>query len=212
MAGQRERDPNAAASLAAVTPGASGGSWYTWWNGDPLPALPPLPGFTAERVDDARLIAQLVEVSAAEARALAQPGDCLYVARIETAPAGYGWSAAGDAEIGELRLSFTLAPRNRYLWGFVTRPVWRGRGIYPRLLQAILTAEAAEADRFWIGHEPGNVASARGILKAGFRRVGDLYFLPDGGLALLADGVPERAGPAAAVLGVRELGVRELAR
>lgn len=205
MAGQRERDPNAAVSLAPVTPGASAGSWYTWWKGDPLPALPPLAGFSAERVDDGQLIARLVEVGAAEVRALVHQRHLLYVARIETALAGYGWSAAGYAEIGELRLSFTLAPRNRYLWGFATLPAWRGRGVYPRLLRAILAAEMADADHFWIGHEPGNTASARGILKAGFRRVGDLYFLPDGGLGLLADGVPERVGPAAAVLGVREL-------
>jgi YceI-like protein len=40
---------------------------------------------------------------------------------------------------------------------------------YPILAEL---AHEAEAERFWIGHVPANLASARGIVKAGFRRVG----------------------------------------
>src|SRR5262249_35635739 len=49
---------------------------------------------------------------------------------------------------------------------------WRGLGIYPRLLQAILAREAGEAQRFWIGHVRENRASGRGIVKAGFGTIG----------------------------------------
>ena len=203
MAGYPERDRDPTARRDPI--GAPGGSWYAWWKGDPLPMLPPLPGFGAESVADDQLIARLLDTTVEDARVRLREGHHLYVARLGTEPAGYGWSATATASIGELRLSLTLPPRNHYLWGFVTEPAWRGKGIYPRLLQAILAAEASEADRFWIGHEPGNDASARGILKAGFHRVGDVYLLPDGGIGLLADGAPERGAASVAVLGVRLL-------
>lgn len=203
MASQGECDPDTAGSHDL--PGVPGGSWYTWWSGDPLPTLPALPGFMASRVDDDSPFARIGAAEVAEARAHIRAGNRLYLARLGAASVGYGWCATEAASIGELRLSFTLPARNRYLWGFVTLAEWRGRGIYPQLLRAILAAELGAADRFWIGHEPGNVASSRGILKAGFRRVGDIYFLPGGGLGLLADGAPERGSAAAAVLGVRQL-------
>ncbi len=62
-----------------------------------------------------------------------------------------------------------LTPSDRALWDFVTFEAWRGRGIYPLLLQAILRTEQSEAERFWIGHRADNDASKRGILKAGFQ-------------------------------------------
>lgn len=206
-----ERDPtpdqasDPTARLAAEgSQGAPAGSWYAWWQGDPLPALPPLPGLAVETVADDQRIAQLLDIAVVAARELLRQGHHLYLARLPSVPTpvAYGWSATATASIGELSLSLTLPPRNHYLWGFQTDPAWRGRGIYPRLLQAVLASEQLQADRFWIGHEPGNSASARGILAAGFQRVGDLYTLPDGALGLHADGMPHRAAPSAVVLGV----------
>jgi hypothetical protein len=71
----------------------------------------------------------------------------------------YGWVADAGAAIGELDVAFRLEANDRYLWDFVTLPAWRGRGVYPHLLQAILRAE--EGGRFWIINAPENVASAR---------------------------------------------------
>ena len=182
--------------------GESGGSWYTWWKGDPLPILPALPAFLAEPLTDPERIAALGGLSLAEALRHLQSGNRMYLARLGAAPVGHGWCATGAASIGELSRSFALPAGNLYLWGFRTEPAWRGRGIYGRLLRATLACELAGAQRFWIGHEPHNIASARGILKAGFQKVGDLYFLADGGLCLVAEGPVERAWPAAAILGV----------
>jgi RimJ/RimL family protein N-acetyltransferase len=84
----------------------------------------------------------------------------------------------------------------------VTAESWRGRGIYPHLLQTILRHDAADGSRYWIGHEPGNKASARGMRKAGFRRVGDAYRIPDGRLVLVPVGPIERARVGAGVLGI----------
>lgn len=182
--------------------GVSGGSWYTWWRGDPLPALAPLPGFACEALSDPARIAGDIGIDAHEASAWLAAGHRCYLARVGAAIAGYGWSATARAQIGELGLAFTLPEANRYLWGFETLLDWRGKGVYPHLLQAIMRREAEEAARFWIGHEPGNLASARGIQRAGFKRTGELYVLPGGALELRAEGPADRARAGAAILGV----------
>ena len=43
-------------------------------------------------------------------------------------------------------LSWPLGPQDRHLWDFVTLPAYRGRGVYPHLLQAILRAESEGAE------------------------------------------------------------------
>jgi hypothetical protein len=53
------------------------------------------------------------------------------------------------------------------------------------LLQAIIAAETADAERFWVLHHRDNVASARGIEKAGFAIVAEITFLAQGGLGLV---------------------------
>ena len=145
----------------------------TWWRGDTLPKLSPLPSLSTRRVtrwDEAQRITGLTED-----RVLLryQAGHRPYAAFLEDAPVAYGWAARETGGIDELDFSFTVPAGNCYLWDFVTLPDWRGRGLYPRLLQAIL-AEEDDVGRFWIGYEAGNKASARGIAKAGFRVVGDL--------------------------------------
>src|SRR5206468_4303100 len=125
----------------------------------------------------------------------------LYAANVNGADAGWGWSAWERGLIDELALAWELPPGNHYLWDFVTRPEWRGHGLYPRLLQAILVREAGDAERFWIGHVAENHASERGILKAGFRVVGGLHTI-GGDLALAPLGMSGRAQAWARVLGV----------
>ncbi len=177
------------------------GPWYTWWPGDPLPALPPLPAFAAAPSDDDRALAALAGVGVEEVAARRRAGNRPYLARLGGEPVACGWSAGGAVEIGEIGLAFTLPPGERYLWGFATAEHRRGRGVYPRLLQAILRREGPGGARYWIGHAPENGASGRGILKAGFRRAGDVYRLPAGDLALVPVGPVERARAGAALLG-----------
>jgi hypothetical protein len=88
------------------------------------------------------------------------------------------------------------------LWDFQTLPPWRGRGIYPRLLQAII-ADDMEAERFWVGHDLDNISSARGIAKAGFRQVGAVYRTAGGELAMMPSGSIEHATAASAQFGIR---------
>jgi GNAT superfamily N-acetyltransferase len=171
----------------------------TWWRGDPLPDLSALPTFSAHPSTDVHLMARLTNLSLQTIEARFQAGHHLYIAFLDKDPVAYGWVATQQGGISEFQFSFAVPPGNIYLWDFLTLPQWRGRGIYPRLLQSIIQQEAL-IDYFWIGYEPGNDASARGISKAGFRFVSDLVISPQGrvvGLTLFEES--ERAQVSAAV-------------
>jgi L-amino acid N-acyltransferase YncA len=172
----------------------------TWWASDPLMDLAPLPNFHVElEADDSRL-AVINHVTVAEVRRRRHGGHRPYVGSIDETEVTYGWVATREASIGELNLAFPIATDSRYLWDFATAPDWQGKGLYPRLLQAIVQAERAE--QFWIIHAPENLPSRAGMQKAGFRAVGQLSFQRDNSLGLIPFDQPERARIGAALLGV----------
>ena len=185
---------------AAPSPGEFVGPWYSWWPGDMLPDFTPVPGFAAAPEPNDRTLVALSGGTPSELAAWRRDGNQPYGARIAGEIVACGWSASRTLAIGELDLVRPLAPGERYLWGFATADQWRGRGLYPRLLAAIVRNEGG-GNRYWIGHKPGNVASGRGILKAGFGRVGDIYRQPTGEFALMPACTPERARIGAAILG-----------
>jgi hypothetical protein len=145
---------------------------------------------------------RLNRLSLAEVRARRQGGHRPYRGLLQGTPVAYGWAATREASIGELGLTFRLPPGNRYLWDFATLPDFQGRGIYPRLLGAILAQESSSAERFWIIHAPENVPSGAGMHKAGLFPMGKLSFRLDGGVGLAPLGSPERAQAGALLLGV----------
>jgi hypothetical protein len=173
---------------------------WTWWTGDGLPALTAIDGFGACGAGDVESLAGLTGLRPDEVIGRLAAGNRCYIVRLDGEAVGYGWVADAGAAIGELDLAFRLEAGDRYLWDFATRAAWRGRGLYPRLLQAILRAEGE--GRFWIINAPENVASARGIAKAGFAEVGSLAFARGGGVGIAPTGAAERAAAGAAVLGV----------
>jgi len=181
--------------------GAPIGRLYTWWRGDPLPGLPRVPGLVIEPATDLAALAAVAGHSPAVLQTRMAEGHTPYLAWLDGTPVASGWLATREAAIGELGLAFALPPGNRYLWDFVTLPPWRGRGIYPRILQDMLRRETS-AQRFWVGHDLDNVASARGILKAGFVAVGEVGRQRGGGLGLVPRGQVERGAAAAALLGI----------
>ncbi len=143
---------------------------------DATPAKAPLPGLSVHRETDVAVMAALQSRTEAEIAARFAAGNRAYVATVFGLPAAWGWVATGSAAIGELKASFEVASAERYLWNFVTLPAFRGRGIYPRLLDAIVATEMDEAEWFWIAYAPENRASGTGILKAGFTTVAELSF------------------------------------
>lgn len=177
--------------------------FYSWWRNDGYAKLPAISGFSVEVADDCRLIAAIAHLDRAEVEARLRGDHRPYLARLDGTPIAYGWSARNSASIGELGLEFAVPAGNRYLWDFATLPAWRGLGIYPRLLQAILAREAGEAQRFWIGHVRENRASGRGIVKAGFGTIGVTDRGHAQALRFVANGSIERAHACAALLGLR---------
>jgi ribosomal protein S18 acetylase RimI-like enzyme len=169
---------------------------------DPMPALAPLEGLEVHLAWDAGFMAALQGRSETVIAERFAAGHRAYVAWVDEVPAAWGWVATRTATIGEMDATFAIPAGERYLWNFVTLPSHRGRGVYPRLLQAIVRAESAEATRFWIAHAPENHASAAGIRKAGFATMAEMSFDLGGRPALRAVGGAS-ADAAAALLGMR---------
>jgi ribosomal protein S18 acetylase RimI-like enzyme len=181
----------------------------TWWPGDALPQLAPLTEFSAGPTGNEQLLAQLTGLTPAEIQHRQAAGHQPYLGYLAGEPVAYGWVATRQAGIGELGLSFNIPPLHRYLWDFATLPQWRGRGIYPHLLQTILRQEMNRINFFWIIYAPENHPSGSGIYKAGFTTVGQLSIHKTGGVGLTPLGERERALTGAALLAVplRESGL-----
>ena len=168
---------------------------------DPVPPLAPLDGLVVRRAGCATTMAALLQRTEAELQRRFDAGHRAYVAYLHESPAAFGWVATQSAEIGELRSTFAIPRGERYLWNFVTLAPFRGIGVYPRLVDAIVRAESREAERFWIAYAPENRASASGIRKAGFTTIAELSFGADGRAAIRAI-VPGAARTVSRLLGV----------
>jgi len=151
---------------------------------DPTPALAPLAGLVVHRVLDVGAMAELQRRAVGDLQRRFDAGHRAYVAFLHDAPAAFGWVATESAEIGELRATFAIPGGERYLWNFVTLEPFRGLGIYPRLVDAIVRAESPEAERFWIAYAPENHASGSGVARAGFTALAELSFDGEGRPAL----------------------------
>ena len=113
------------------------------------------------------------------------------MAFLEGVAVGYGWVGTKVGHIGSADLHWRLGEQDRALWDFATLPEYRGRGVYPHLLQAIMQAEPGE--RFWIGHQGQNNASQRGIVKAGFHLNNITLLTFDGQIVMQPQGDLSRA-------------------
>jgi GNAT superfamily N-acetyltransferase len=107
-----------------------------------------------------------------DARRRLEVGRRAYVMEVGGDVAAYGWVADTDEPLGNSGFVFAPAPGDVWLYDFATLPAYRGRRHYPVLLRFI-ARDLAESGfrRAWIGTAPGNIASQRGILRAGFRPV-----------------------------------------
>ncbi len=161
-------------------------SLYTFSDKSTVPSLNHLQGLYIEECTDLTLLSQMGGIKEDEVVRRLANDNLAFVAFFNGQPAAFGWMARGRARIGELAHGFVLPMRNRYLWNFRTMAEFRGRGIYPRLLQYILQYEGAKTERFWIIHAPENKSSLKGILKAGFRYLGKLHVRADGSAGLEA--------------------------
>ncbi|MGN6531412.1 MAG: GNAT family N-acetyltransferase [Ginsengibacter sp.] len=150
-------------------------SLYTLSSNQTLPQVELPQGFHVEESSNIALLMAMAGITAEEVVRRLSNDHVAFVAYINKVPAAFGWMARGKAIIGELNHELVLPVGNRYLWNFRTMEQFRGRGIYPALLQYIIRYELEMAERFWIIHAPENKASLKGIQKTGFELIGKLY-------------------------------------
>lgn len=161
-------------------------SLYTIAASAPMTLLPAPQGVTVKECEDLHLLAYMADSTVENVRSRIANDNLAFVAFVNEQPAAFGWMARGKATIGELNHELILPERHRYLWNFRTLAPFRGRGLYPYLLQWIIRYERERSDRFWIIHAPENRASRQGILKAGFEYTGQLYLNGSGNAAIRA--------------------------
>src|SRR4051812_22508521 len=116
-------------------------SLYTLSPASQLPSLSKPTGLTITESTDVKLLSVLGNTTEAEVVRRLGNDNLAFVAYMDQQPAAFGWMARGSALIGELNHRFILPLRERYLWNFRTLPEYRGRGIYPYLLQYIIRYE-----------------------------------------------------------------------
>jgi GNAT superfamily N-acetyltransferase len=104
-----------------------------------------------------------------------ESGRQCYAAWMAGQLAAYGWVSFEDEYIGELNLRLKLLAGEAYIWDCATLPAYRGKRLYSALLVYILGELRAQGlCRAWIGADLDNVASQRGMARAGFHHVADL--------------------------------------
>jgi hypothetical protein len=98
-----------------------------------------------------------------------------YVVWAEGQVAAYGWVSLEEEDIGELNLRIRLLPGEAYIWDCATLPAFREKLLYSALLIYMLgELRAQHLCRAWIGADLDNVASQKGMARAGFQHVADL--------------------------------------
>jgi len=130
---------------------------------------------TVEESTNPLFLSDLCDITIEEAANRLANNNLAFVAYINNQPAAFGWMAMEKAKIGELNHEFTLPQNHGYLWNFRTLVAFRGLGVYPALLHQMIKYNPAESSHYWIIHAPENKASLKGITKAGFTYVGNLY-------------------------------------
>jgi GNAT superfamily N-acetyltransferase len=144
---------------------------------EPTPVITPLVSATFRRVGPESVPALAVAMSStsAEVHQRFETGRRCYAAWTEGQLAAYGWVSFDEEHIGELNLRLSLLPGEAYIWDCATLPAFRQKRLFSALLVYLLQElKAGPLYRVWIGANLDNVASQRGIDRAGFHRVADL--------------------------------------
>ena len=123
----------------------------------------------------AELGAAMGQAALSEVRGRFQAGRRCYVARVDGHIAAYGWVSFDEEFVGELNLHLKLLPGEAYIWDCLTLPDFRRHYLYSALLTYIVgELNKDDVSRVWIGADTENIASQKGIARAGFTHVADL--------------------------------------
>ena len=144
----------------------------------PVPAVKPLieASFSLVRKESIpELVIAMRPATSAEIKKRFEAGRRCYVAKVESKIVTYGWVSFDEESIGELNLLLKLFPGEAYIWNCATLSTFQGNHLYSALLTYILEDLSREKfHRVWIGADLENVASQRGIARAGFKYIADL--------------------------------------
>lgn len=166
---------------------------FTLWRGDDYAAPKKMNNVSIQKEFDVSTLAPLMNLEVQNIEKRFQEGNEAWVVKLEEKPVSFGWLSRGRVHIGELSKEIEVPKRNAYLWNFRTLEPYRGRGYYAQLLSTILDAEEKISERIWIISAPENQSSFNGIIKVGFKPIGDIMFSYKDEVVLLANSVNERA-------------------
>jgi GNAT superfamily N-acetyltransferase len=143
------------------------------------PTVMPLVQAEFRRLDLASvpaLVTSIDSVNVAESTSKRlESGRQCYAAWVDGQLAAYGWVSFNEEHIGELNLRLKLLAGEAYIWDCFTLPTYREKHLYSALLGYILEElRAQRCCRAWIGADLENVASQKGMARAGFHHVADL--------------------------------------
>jgi len=160
-------DPRRAGTIWAFDPGGS----------TPDISLPASTTFFRVEIPDAdELAGALGNDALSEILTRFETGRRCYAARVDGKLAAYGWVSFGDEFVGELDLRIRLLPGEAYIWDCATLPAFRRNHLYSALLVYVAGELVTESIfRAWIGADLDNIPSQRGIARAGFTYVADLF-------------------------------------
>ncbi len=165
---------------------------FTIWYGDDFVAPKPMANLSIKREFNAATLASLMNQEEQNIKQRFQEGHEAWLVKLEDKPISFGWLSREQARIGELSKEINIPKANAYLWNFRTLEAYRGRGYYVQLLRTIIEAELKISSRLWIISAPENQSSFNGIVKAGFKPVGDIMFDYKNEVVLLVNSVDEK--------------------
>lgn len=157
------------------------------------PASGPVHGPTGLRLlEEGRLerLREIWPVNLEVARKRMRRGDQCWVVEVNGSLAHYSWvQRVGTHRIADAGRRVRILPGEAWVYHCRTASHARGQGLYPAVLRAIRSwAGRAGVSRLLIYTSAANVASRRGIAKAGFRSCATLVSLRIGAIVLPVSG------------------------
>ena len=96
-------------------------------------------------------------------------GEQCFIAIHNAKVISYIWGSRGKVGVEEINMAVQTAPKEMYLYDAFTLEPWRGKNLYPSVLQrALECGRSLGLQRITIFVEARNIPSIRGVNKAGF--------------------------------------------
>lgn len=165
---------------------------FTFWYGQDIVIPKKIDGLSIYKEFEVANLVPLMQLDEQNIEKRFRDGNEAWVVKLEDKLVSFGWLSRGRVRIGELSKEIFVPKRNAYLWNFRTLEPYRGKGYYAQLLSTILAEEEKTSERMWIISAPENLSSYYGIVKVGFKPVGDIMFDYKNEVVLLSHSVDQR--------------------